>query len=104
MRGTSRPVNESDSQTTSTLSATATWERDTENTPVFAVVSAVADAADSDPVDLTPLYKAINPDALNDLFTSRPEPAVEQVTFQYVGYDIVVHGNGDVQVFSAQES
>lgn len=104
MRGTTKQVNEADSQTTSTLSATATWEQDTENTPVYAVVSAVAEADDSDPVDLPPLYDAINPDALNELFTSRSEPGVDQVTFRYVGYDVVVHGNGDVRVTPTQES
>lgn len=104
MRGPSIQVNETDSQTTSTLSTTGTWERDTENTPVYAVVSAVAEAEDADPVDLPPLYNAIDPDALNDLFTSRPEQTVERVTFRYVGYDVVVRGNGEVLVHSEQES
>lgn len=104
MREMSTQVNENDSQTKPTVSTTAEWERNTENTPVYAVVSAVAEAEGSDPVELPPLYSAINPEALNDLFMSRSEPAVESVTFQYAGYDVVVRGDGTVQVQPAPEA
>ncbi|MCU4742984.1 hypothetical protein OB955_18365 [Halobacteria archaeon AArc-m2/3/4] len=80
--------------------ADASWERDSENTPVYAVVTAVAEARDADPVELPPLADSINPDALNDLFLSRGETTVGQVDFQYLGYRVVVHGNGSVTVHS----
>lgn len=83
---------------------TTEWGRDSENTPVFAVVSAVADAEEVDPVELPPLYEAIEPEALNDLFTSRSESSVGKVTFQYAGYDVVVRGTGEVEVQSIHQS
>lgn len=96
-------INENDSQTNQTLSATTTWEHNGENTPVYAVLSAVADAEGVDPVALPPLYETIDPEALNTLFTARPEAAVETVTFQYTGYDVVVRGNGEVEVRAAPQ-
>lgn len=78
-------------------SSTAEWDRDSEHTPVFAVVSAVGKAANEDPLELPPLHDAIDPEALNDLFTSRPDPAVEKVEFRYAGCDVVVHGDGTVE-------
>lgn len=104
MREMGTKVSKDDSPATPTISSSVEWKRDTENTPVYAVVSAVAEVEDSDPVELPPLYGTINPEALNDLFTSRPEPAVETVSFQYAGYDVVVRGNGEVQVQSASEA
>lgn len=91
-------VNTENSSTELTLSATAEWKRNTEKTPVCAVVSAVADASGMDMVELPPLYEAIDPDALNALFTGRSEPAVGQVSFRYAGYDVVVRGTGVVRV------
>ncbi|AGB39965.1 HalOD1 output domain-containing protein [Natronococcus occultus] len=87
------------SQDTPTVSAT--WERGTENTPVYAVVSAVAEAEDADPVALPPLYEAIDPEALNALLAAEPETAVGTVAFRYAGYDVEVTGDGDVSVRSA---
>ncbi|WP_222913399.1 HalOD1 output domain-containing protein [Natrinema sp. SYSU A 869] len=94
----STQVDNDDSQAELTLSTTAEWKKDTENTPVYAVVSAVSEASDLDMLELPPLYEAINPDALNELFTSRSEPAVGEVSFEYAGYDVVVRGTGVVEV------
>lgn len=91
-------VNTDDPQAELTLSATAEWKQGTENTPVYAVVSAVSDASGLDMLELPPLYEAINPDALNELFTARSEPAVGEVSFEYAGYDVVVRGTGVVEV------
>lgn len=91
-------VNTDDSQSELTLSTTAEWEQDTENTPVYAVVSAVSNASGLDVFELPPLYEAINPDALNALFTSRSEPGGGNVSFEYAGYDVVVRGTGVVEV------
>ena len=69
-----------------------------EMTPVVAVVSAVADAAGADPLELPPLSNAINPEALNDLIGAGRSPSLESVSFEYAGYDVVVSGTGDVQI------
>ncbi|MDG5762002.1 hypothetical protein QA600_22050 [Natronococcus sp. A-GB1] len=69
-----------------------------EMTPVVAVVSAVADAAGTDPLELPPLSKAINPEALNDLVGAERSSGLESVSFAYAGYDVVVSGTGDIEV------
>nr|WP_273742503.1 HalOD1 output domain-containing protein [Natrinema soli] len=80
------------------------FSENSKNTPVFAVVSAVADAEDVDPVELPPLYEAIDPEALNDLCTSRSGSSVGKVEFQYAGHDVVVRGTGEVEVQSIHQT
>ncbi|MFC6718897.1 HalOD1 output domain-containing protein [Natrialbaceae archaeon GCM10025810] len=93
-------INTDDCSTTLTTSATAEWAPDSENTPLYAVVSAVAEAEEVDPVDLPPLYNAIDLEALNTLFTSE-SGTVSRVEFEYAGYSVVVRGEGSVEVCSA---
>ncbi|MFC6763929.1 HalOD1 output domain-containing protein [Natrinema soli] len=85
-------------------SITPEWGQGSKNTPVFAVVSAVVDAEEVDPAELPPLYEAIDPEALNDLFTSRSESSVGKVEFQYAGHDVVVRGTGEVEVQSIHQA
>ncbi len=63
-------------------------------TPVNAVINAVAEATDSDPLDLPPLYDAVDPDALNTLFNE--SEASIQVLFHYAGFKVVVQ-DGEVE-------
>lgn len=65
------------------------------------VIEVVADAENVDPIDLdTPLYEAIDPDALNAVF----EPAADSprphgsITFEYFGHTVVVTSDGTVTV------
>lgn len=51
-----------------------------EMTPVVAVVSAVADAAGTDALELPPLSNAINPEALNDLVGAERSPGLESIS------------------------
>jgi hypothetical protein len=60
-----------------------------------AVVSAVADAEDVSPLELTPLASVLDPDALDALFAS-DSMAIEEVRFDYEGYTVVVDDNRDV--------
>lgn len=98
MREVGTQINTDESSTELTLSTTTEWKQGTENTPVYAVISAVSEASGRDIFDLPPLGEAIDPDALNELFTSRSGPAVGEVSFRYAGYDVVVRGTGVVQV------
>ena len=97
MTKTGIPINSDDSQSTLTVSTTVEWGQESAPTPLHAVVSAVAEAEDVDPVELPPLYNAIDPDALNALVTS-DSSTVSTVTFQYAGYAVVVRGEGKVEV------
>lgn len=68
--------------------------------PANAVIEAVAEATDSDPLDLPPLHEAIDPDALNTLF-DRHETST-QVRFQYAGFEVEVQ-EGAVEIEPLQE-
>lgn len=61
-----------------------------------AVVKAVADAENVEPIELQPLYDVIDPDALDSLF--RPHAARGRITFQYHGYTVEVDGNSTVSL------
>jgi len=97
MRIMDTPINADDSPDSMTTSITANWDAGTENTPVYVVVSAVAEAEGVDPVDLPPLYNVTDPEALNALFTS-DSGGVSTVEFEYAGYSVVVRGEGTVEV------
>lgn len=61
-----------------------------------AVVGAVADAKAVDPLDLPPLYEAVDPDALGDLVGGAAGGA--RIEFAYAGCRVVVRGDGTVAV------
>jgi hypothetical protein len=62
------------------------------------VVDEVADAKDVPVEDLSPLYHAIEPDALDKLFsTAEDVSSLAQVRFQYEGCTVVVSGDGTVE-------
>jgi hypothetical protein len=77
-------------------------ERNTEDaTPTEAVVDAVADARDCDPLDLPPLNDAVDPDALDALFadTAGGTPRYGgYLTFHYCDCTVTVSGVGTVVV------
>ena len=95
--------NETNSTTKTVVLASATWERGSVNTPVYAVISAVAEASGTDPFDLPPLATVIDPEALNALFTSRSDSSVRRIQFEYTGYEIIVRGDGAVYIQHTSE-
>lgn len=61
------------------------------------VLEEVAAQEGTSPVDLDqPLYDVVDPDALNALFAGSTPPAT--VRFTYLDYEIVVHGDGRIDV------
>lgn len=67
------------------------------------VVESVAAADGVDPIDLPPLYDAINPDALNTLFdpaSTDGKSTVGELRFSYHGYDVRVTAGGVVTISS----
>lgn len=67
-----------------------------------AITRAVADTLGTDPVELAPLYAAIDPDGLATLFGHRTETPVT-VTFQFEGCTVVVSSEGDITVHPPDE-
>lgn len=84
-----------------TTESDTTFQIDDDGHPSTTVVEAVAEAEDADPLDLTPLYSAVETDALDSLFASLvgdDGPAIDEVTFSYHGYDVTVTGDGFVHL------
>lgn len=80
--------------------------QDAETTPSERVVDAVAEAEDVDPIELEPLYAAIDPDALDAVVRSQQEGRIAPrtstlVRFEYQGYRVTVAGDGAVDVDAA---
>lgn len=69
------------------------------------VVERVAAFKGTESVELDPLYEAINPDALNHLFTN-PNGADRsgRITFAYCGCEVVVEDDGQVLVQGPPEN
>ncbi|WP_227380432.1 HalOD1 output domain-containing protein [Haladaptatus halobius] len=59
---------------------------------VSAIVSAVTEVNDAKPA--TPLYEAINPDALESLF----QHSSPKVSFEYIGYRVTIHPDRTISV------
>ena len=66
------------------------------------VVTAVADAKGVDPLDLDPLYDAIDPDALDSLFSTSPGASASptELRFEMGNCEVVVREGGTVTVTS----
>ncbi|APW98972.1 hypothetical protein CHINAEXTREME_14845 [Halobiforma lacisalsi AJ5] len=73
--------------------------------PSQAIIEAIAaqegvDPTEMEPPEYEPLYSVVNPEALDSLF--RTSHATGQrnavVALEYEGYDVVVHGDGRVDV------
>lgn len=66
------------------------------------MLDAVARATGVDPAALPPLYDVVDPDALDALFAPTVGDADGRsgihVRFTYVGLDVVVRGDGEVDV------
>lgn len=65
------------------------------------VIAAVADATETDPLALEPLYKTVDPEALDELFATDPlgtDRSPDNVTFSYNGCDVTITGDGSVHV------
>lgn len=61
------------------------------------VVEAIAAELETDPVDLDPLYHAIDPEALDALFTAET-PAGARLEFAYGDHTVEVRGDGTILV------
>lgn len=72
-----------------------------------AVVTAVATAADTDPLELPPLWSVLDPDALDEFFasaTSERDHDESAITFEYADHIVTVNGRGTVIVEPGEDS
>lgn len=67
--------------------------------PSESVIHRIADHKGVDPLELTPLYESIDPDALDALVrTASVNASTFQVEFTHQGCDVTVSGDGSVHV------
>ena len=67
--------------------------------PSSAVVSAVAVASDTDPLEMDSLYETVDTDALDSLVTPRRDAVGDlHITFEYHGYEVTASSYGDLKV------
>lgn len=65
------------------------------------VLESVADASDTDPCELPPLYETIDPERLDHFVTGADDDPNRRIEFTYAGYHVTVTGPDDVTVSSA---
>lgn len=71
-----------------------------ENSPIEAIVEALAEAVDVDSMDLPPLYDYVDPDALNTLFTRHGEATADTtlLSFQVGAWNVFVRSDGRIRI------
>lgn len=67
----------------------------------LSVVAAVAEKEGTDSAEMTPIHDAVDPDALDALFEGR-EPGT--VSFEYLGYEIVVDEDGSISISTEKDN
>lgn len=67
------------------------------------VITAIADVADEQPLDLPPLYDTIDPDTLDSLFSPNEGggDVPDHIGFTHAGCTVAVHSDGKVIVEEA---
>jgi len=73
--------------------------------PSAAVIEAIGAVTDTDPMELDPLGRSIDPDNLDGLFApATPEGGDARVTFAYHGHEVTVHASGIIRIRSLDAS
>lgn len=67
--------------------------------PTMVVVTVVADVLDVDPLDVAPLYNAVDTDALNNILQSgSPGDDALEVSFTFSSCNVTISSDGHVEV------
>ena len=67
----------------------------------IAVIEAVASVSGRDPLEIEPLNRYVDPDALDDIFEhdEAPSTARGRISFPLEEYLVVVHSDGEILVY-----
>lgn len=60
------------------------------------IINEVADKEGVEPDELDPLYTAVDPDALNQLFQLQQQSGL--VVFQYMSYEVCITSDGEIDI------
>lgn len=80
----------------------AIFEPSTGGSATEAVVSLVAQEKDCAPLELDPLYDAVDPEALDSICTATPDSSL-RLSFEYAGYTVLVDASGIVQLVPVED-
>ncbi|SIR91430.1 HalOD1 output domain-containing protein [Natronorubrum thiooxidans] len=86
------------------LRSVTTFDPDAGERASNAVITAVATLLDASPVELDPLYEAIEPDALDSLVDHARrinDAGTHQLQFVYEGFDVGVQTDGRIRIHDA---
>lgn len=82
--------------------ASVTYESDPREPISVGVVRAVAVLENASPMELLPLYRAIDPEALDALVESSPV-VPGRIEFAYCGYEVIVRDGAYVTVVDPED-
>lgn len=73
--------------------------------PTEAIIDALAEAADVDPIDLPPLYRYVDPDSLDNLFDrdGETEDRDTVLSFRVDSWNVFVRSDGKIRVCDGTE-
>jgi len=74
---------------------------DAPSSPSQAIVMGIAERKGVNPTQMPPLYEMVDPEALDGLFQNEQSG---QVMFEYAGYEVIVHGNGYIDIHEVETS
>lgn len=89
------PPTDTDAEATHQQSSDAISEQYDERPASARVVEALALATGTDPLEIEPLYRSVDPDALDALFRTGD---AGWVRFTHHGHEVTVHADGHVAV------
>jgi len=75
----------------------AIFEPSTGGSATEAIVSLVAQEKGCAPLELEPLYDAVDPEALDSICTATPDSSL-RLSFEYSGFTVLVDASGIVQL------
>lgn len=84
------------------LISLAQFDSTIDDSASVAVVRSVAAVSGEDPVEMDPLYDAVDPDALDSLYRSSRRTQNETkltIEFSYNGYRVRLSGDGELSLF-----
>lgn len=81
----------------------ATYTPGSEKSPSMAVLDAIARTAGVDVNDLPPLYEAMDPSAIDRIFSDGVDDEAI-LAFPYENWNVFVYGNGTINICDQQQS
>ncbi|WP_049928981.1 HalOD1 output domain-containing protein [Halopiger goleimassiliensis] len=81
-----------------------TFDPDAGESASESVITAVAALSGTRPVDLPPLYEAVDPDALDSLIAHarRTDAGTHELWFSYDGFDVSVRSDGRIRIVGSE--